>query len=648
MIIFALSNKKERIAKNMVYLLILSSIYIIIRYIALIYIFLDTSRINIFWDPLVLTISFLPFSLLLMKFYSIQLENSTLTEPFKVFKINKNRVGILLLTFLFIFFSVGIKGYHDPGIIKDGRILIDEVHSEWEPTTRPMDKEWYGEISTYNYYCLAEWLDHIYSVEKNIDKNIDTSLLSNYDILIIKCPTKPFSQEEINAIVKFVHEGGGLWLIGDHTNVFGMNTYLNSISRKFGINFNYDSTNDLNTGFLSTYTTPKVLKHPILKGISSFDFMTSCSLKAPLLAEDVMIGYSLGALPGDYSDKDFFRKIPLNSDMKFGSFLQSVAVKYGKGKVAAFTDSTCLSSFSIFMDGNPGFVLGNIEYLNRSNKYVHSNEIFLFLAILTLLVLVFSIRKEKKSIALCLILISGSFSSSLAILTFTYLDELNYPGISDPYPNLPTVSFENEHSDVLFGSVGRDSYIHNEKQFDTFFIWTQRVGHYPSIDILEDSLKKDIVVIINLGKNFTSKEIKDIVNYVKNGGKILLMDSAFNTDSTANDLLLNFGLAIKRGVDKLNIGEDFAIGEPSISIIGEEPILSLNEDVVVAKKKIGDGMIVVMVDSYTFSDSVMGGCFTVPDEFQRKVYELEYFIFENVLADKNDTIEGLYKIGDEK
>ena len=138
-----------------------------------------------------------------------------------------------------------------------------------------------------------------------------------------------------------------------------MNTYLNSISRKFGINFNYDSTNDLNTGFLSTYTTPKVLKHPILKGISSFDFMTSCSLKAPLLVEDVMIGYSLGAFPGDYSDKDFFRKIPLNSDMKFGSFLQSVAVKYGKGKVAAFTDSTCLSSFSIFMDGNPGFVLGN-------------------------------------------------------------------------------------------------------------------------------------------------------------------------------------------------------------------------------------------------------------------------------------------------
>lgn len=115
-----------------------------------------------------------------------------------------------------------------------------------------------------------------------------------------------------------------------------------------------------------------------------------------------MIGYSLGAFPGDYSDKDFFRKVPLNSDMKFGCFLQSVAVKYGKGKVAAFTDSTCLSSFSIFMDGNPGFVLGNIEYLNRSNKYVHSNKIFLFLAILTLLVLVFSIRKEKKSIAYAL------------------------------------------------------------------------------------------------------------------------------------------------------------------------------------------------------------------------------------------------------
>jgi len=37
------------------------------------------------------------------------------------------------------------------------------------------------------------------------------------------------------------------------------------------------------------------------------------------------------------------------------------------------------------------------------------------------------------------------------------------------------------------------------------------------------------------------------------------------------------------------------------------------------------------VDSYTFSDMVMGGVFTVPNSDQEKIYNMEYFIFENIL-----------------
>ncbi len=52
-------------------------------------------------------------------------------------------------------------------------------------------------------------------------------------MLIIKTPTARYSADEVTAIVNYVQHGGSLLLIGDHTNVFNMNTYLNDISRQF-------------------------------------------------------------------------------------------------------------------------------------------------------------------------------------------------------------------------------------------------------------------------------------------------------------------------------------------------------------------------------------------------------------------------------
>jgi hypothetical protein len=130
-------------------------------------------------------------------------------------------------------------GFHDPGEQKQGRVLLDEKHSNWEPTTKKYDTTWYGQESGYNYYCMAEYLNYYYQLDRNFDE-ITPDLLSNYDILILKIPTAPFSHEEVEAIVQFVRKGGGLWLIGDHTNVFGSGVYLNPIAKQFNFSFRYD------------------------------------------------------------------------------------------------------------------------------------------------------------------------------------------------------------------------------------------------------------------------------------------------------------------------------------------------------------------------------------------------------------------------
>jgi hypothetical protein len=45
-----------------------------------------------------------------------------------------------------------------------------------------------------------------------------------------------------------------------------------------------------------------------------------------------------------------------------------------------------------------------------------------------------------------------------------------------------------------------------------------------------------------------------------------------------------------------------------------------------------NGTIVVVVDSYTFSDASMGGTFSEPNDNQILIYKTEYFIFEELLS----------------
>ena len=149
-----------------------------------------------------------------------------------------------------------------PGNEKAGRILIDDRFCGiWEPTARQLDTEWYGDFPTYSFTSLAEWLGKWYSVDANTTRPYDDELLSHYDVLIIKTPEEPIPDAETAAIERFVRRGGGLLLVGDHTNLLGMGTHLNALSAKHGIQFRYDSVSDGLTGGFVNCSPPSIGRH---------------------------------------------------------------------------------------------------------------------------------------------------------------------------------------------------------------------------------------------------------------------------------------------------------------------------------------------------------------------------------------------------
>jgi hypothetical protein len=501
-------------------------------------------------------------------------------------------------------------------------------HSSWENTTEPLDKEWYGMLSTYNYYSWSEYLDKYYSVEKNINETISLELLKDYDILILKCPTSFYSNEEILSVISFVENGGGLYLIGDHTDVFGMNTFLNQISQNFGIEFKTDATYELGTGQLSKFTPDHLIVHPIMQKIKNFDFMTSCTLSAPLNSESVILGNRLISEPGTYSTENFFRESVSSTESEFGILLQSVALKYGKGRVVAFSDSTVFSSFSMFSDGFEKFTLSTMDYLNRTNQYSYFNNVFIVISLLSLTIAICLVRKEQKLKILSLFVIFGLFSFSTSAPFFNFINENNYT-IPKSHTDFTRVCFEQEHTNANISLRPGLSTFVKQNTYDTFYVWTQRLGLFPCLEYcLDSALDSDILVFINPVKSFSTQDFNLIDSYLKNGGKILVIDSINNTKSTSNELLESFGMKIQKnnsGTPYLFINGGHRFYEDKNNNSYANYLNIINKD---TEEK---GQIVVFVDSNIFLDESMGGVFVEPDDEQLDIFKTQFFLFEDAL-----------------
>ena len=253
-----------------------------------------------------------------------------------------------------------------PGAEKSGRILIDDRFCGiWEPTARRLDTNWYGDFPTYSFTSLAEWLGKWYAVDANIGQPYDDELLSRYDILIIKTPDEAIPDPEADAIDRFVHRGGGLLLVGDHTNLLGMGTHLNALSAKYGIRFRYDAISDgASGGFVNCYG-PLIGRHIGALHVEHFEFMTSCSLQLSKSAETVLAADGCLRDPHDYAGSSFFGRRGPHPEAEHGRTVLAATVRVGDGRIAAFTDSTVWSSFAVFDRDREKLAMDLIRLLNR-------------------------------------------------------------------------------------------------------------------------------------------------------------------------------------------------------------------------------------------------------------------------------------------
>ena len=629
----------RRPLKSVLGFLALLAGYSVLRYVLLVFLTVRLKTASVFWlsDPLILSYAPLAAALIAMPWFGA---SPSAHRPSLAWPGARRWLAAFALVALGVCGIIGAFAYHDAGVPKEGRLLIDELHSNWEWTTEEYDTEWYGRRSGYNYYSLAEYLKLHYRVEVASEPLL-SDLLSKYDIVMLKTPTMPFSPEEIDALVEFVRDGGGLWLLGDHTNVFGTSTYFNQLIGHFGLRLRYDSTYDLRSMGLSLFERPRIFPHPTVAFMPPFLFATSCTMESPYFSENMIVGYGLKAMGLDYSQTSFFPKKD-SRNYAFGAFVQQGGVKFGRGRVAIFTDSTCFSNFFMFIPGKPELALGTLEWLNRTNRRAWAARALPALGLLGLVAAGLIARRWNREQQLLLGLAAGLAGLALAIGAYDSHVRASYP-LPEPHTAFTRVAFDGEHSG--FNLPMRGLTVFPETSLHTFFVWTQRLGLFPSLEPdLEGALAKgDLVVLARPLSRLSTREEAALLEYVRRGGRLLILVDVDQAGEPTARLLDLFDIGLdelpppppdeeERPYVMTHEGKRIVPMARAAGLTGGSPLLLLSDGrTVLSEVRLGEGRVFVFSDFYMFTTEVMGHTGITPNARQRSISELEYWMLREML-----------------
>jgi hypothetical protein len=555
-------------------------------------------------------------------------------------------LGAALLTAAIYWAPVGVR--------RDGRVRVVERHSEWEPTTKPYDTTWFaepplfGEASGYNYAAIYDYLGQYYTMSRLLEKDkIDDETLSGCDVLIIKTPTARYDKDEIAAVTRFVEEGGGLLLIGDHTNYERSSTVMNDLTRPMGFIFRDDLLFRFGPSPDEQAYAPALVAHPIVQSIPELDFAVSCSIDPGFSnGRAAMSAVGLWNMGPEYHHENFMPFAQHCAEMRYGAFVQTWAARHGQGRAVAFTDSTIFSNFCVFQPGKAELMLGMVEWLNHGNPFLNPRPWLTLLGLASLAAGLWMARGRREMRLLLLAVGACGWMASAAIVAVANRWDMPLP---EPQHPLTSVVIDRTLSTV---PLAKGLYPQgNEQGYGMLEAWIPRLGCFTTRKEGSETFSGDALVVLCPTRSVTAEFREQLVRYVADGGRLLVIDSAENSASTANSLLWPFGLSIHHDhawKGKLILGNAPATIdiETANEVTGGKPLAKLDKLVVAATAKHEKGVVMAIGFGSLWNDKRMGEHWMMePDITVRARYEalfalLRLFLDETPLpAGKPQTAE---------
>jgi len=165
------------------------------------------------------------------------------TTEYRLIKIN-NTINLRLMVIVFILSSLAT--YFALPSRPISSIVFDESHGTWETVINTNSPEDFGRAHNYSYSLLSNYAKELTGKSDYILQNTDI-VIPKDALFIIKTPTKLLEPDFIDYVGNWVHGGGRLLVILDHTDLFDMTQNTNPLLQSIaGMKVNTDAVFDKN------------------------------------------------------------------------------------------------------------------------------------------------------------------------------------------------------------------------------------------------------------------------------------------------------------------------------------------------------------------------------------------------------------------
>ena len=255
-------------------------------------------------------------------------------------------------------------------------ILVDLVHTHIQtPTDHCLHRDQYAYQGTYGFFRL---FDHLFTHDypwAPTTEELSGPRLEPYEILFINLvhhDNPDFTDDEVDAIIEFVDNGGGLFVITDHSNVYYHATRVNRFLEPMGLPMMYHTAVDQpprysvsGRGWIMMFD---FADHPVNEGVDMFSFKTGGPIE-PDNPDDGLV-FSSDQSFADYWDESnapgFYGNWSQGDDEELepsGPLPVVAGTEYGEGRVLVVADQNVFGDAWLYAGNNLELALNGFEWL---------------------------------------------------------------------------------------------------------------------------------------------------------------------------------------------------------------------------------------------------------------------------------------------